>query len=136
MRWALVIGCSVANVVEQGSQPAGWVQCPDWVGPGDILDGETFTRPAPVEIRHITQLAFISRFTDPEAIALDLASIGATEGAAALRRYLNKVNVARFIDLERADTRAGVQALETAGLLAAGRALEILDAEIAAGERP
>ena len=42
---------------------------------------------------------------------------------------------ATFIDLSRADTRAGVQMLETAGLLAAGRALEILDAPVTPEER-
>ena len=86
-------------------------------------------------VRHITRLAFLSRFTDAEAIAIDLASIGATEGAASLRRYLAKTQAALWIDLDRADTRAGVQALETAGLLGAGRALEILDTPIDPHER-
>lgn len=75
----------------------------------------------------ISRLAFISRFTDAEAIALDLASQGATIPAASMRRYMQKVNAAEFIDLTRADTRAGVQALEQAGLLATGRAAVILD---------
>ncbi|MBP7568224.1 MAG: hypothetical protein KA795_19675, partial [Burkholderiaceae bacterium] len=64
-----------------------------------------------------------------------LASIGTTPQAAGMRRYLSKVNAAKFIDLDRADTRAGVQALEAATLLAAGRALQILDAPIQPGER-
>ena len=83
--------------------------------------------PAP---RRITRLAFLSRFTDPEAVAIDLASIGATAQAAGMRRYLSKVNAATYIDLDRADTRAGVQALEASGVLAAGRALQILDAPV------
>jgi len=86
--------------------------------------------------RHITQLAFISRFTDAEAKAIDLASIGATDAAASVRRYQKKVDAATYIDLDRADTRAGVQALETAGLLAAGRATVILDAPVQDSERP
>lgn len=85
--------------------------------------------------RHITQLAFISRFTDAEAVAIDLASIGATQQAASVRRYQKKVDAATYIDLDRADTRAGVQALEAAGLLAAGRALQILDAPVQESER-
>lgn len=80
--------------------------------------------------RHITKLAFMNRFTDAEAIALDLASIGATVNAAAIRRYKEKISVATFIDLDRQDTRAGVLALETLGLLAEGRALIILDSTI------
>jgi hypothetical protein len=77
----------------------------------------------------------MTRFTDAEAIALDLASIGATVEAASMRRYLDKVKVAKHIDLDRPDTRAGVQMLETIGLLSAGRALQILDAPIEPSER-
>ena len=84
----------------------------------------------------ITRLAFLSRFTDEEAVALDLASIGATVEAATLRRYMAKVNAANFIDLSREDTRAGVLALESIGILAEGRALEILDAPIQPEEVP
>lgn len=86
--------------------------------------------PAPAPARHITKLAFISRFTDAEWVTFDLASIGATQQAAGLRRYLEKVRLASFIDLDRADTRAGVLALEATTMLAEGRALEILDGEI------
>lgn len=81
--------------------------------------------PVPEDMR-ITRLAFLSRFTDAEAIGIDLASSGATPQAAALRRYLNKVNAATYIDLAREDTQAGVRALETLGILAVGRADEIL----------
>lgn len=90
---------------------------------------EVYQAPA-APVRHITKLAFMNRFTDAEAIALDLASIGATVNAAAIRRYKEKITVATFIDLDREDTRAGVQALETLGLLAEGRALVILDSTI------
>ena len=92
--------------------------------------------PAVIEPRHITTLAFLNRFTDAEAITIDLGSIGATVEAASLRRYMSKVNAATFIDLDRPDTRAGVQALEDGGVLAAGRALAILDAPIQPEERP
>lgn len=92
--------------------------------------------PAPAIQTLITRLAFLSRFTDAEAIALDLASIGATVQAATLRRYMSKVNAAAFIDLGREDTRAGVLALESMGILAAGRALEILDTPVLPQEVP
>ena len=84
----------------------------------------------------ITRLAFVDRFTDAEAVAIDLASIGATVQAASIRRYLDKVNKAVFIDLAREDTQAGVQALETNGLISAGRADAILTAPIQPHERP
>mgnify|MGYP000125491150 CR=1 FL=1 len=85
------------------------------------------TQPSP---KKITQLAFISRFTDAEAIALDLASIGATVEAASIRRYIQKINAATFIDLEREDTITGVNQLEAVGLIGAGRANAILTAPI------
>lgn len=87
--------------------------------------------PQPEMPKYLSQLAFISRFTDTEAVAIDLASIGATVPAATVRRYLQKVNAAEFIDLSREDTRSSVQALEAAGLLGAGRALIILDTPLA-----
>lgn len=105
--------------------------------PGTFIAPEPVPQPEPApELRHITRLAFLSRFTDPEAITIDLASIGATPQAAGMRRYLSKVNAATFIDLDRPDTRAGVQALEAVGILTEGRALEILDTPIDAQERP
>jgi hypothetical protein len=100
--------------------------------------------PAPVVVlRHITRLAFRARFTAPEKVALEIASLDnaaaampARQQAAALRVYLADVANAAYVDLDRADTRAGVQSLEALGLLAAGRALQILDSEITNAERP
>lgn len=86
--------------------------------------------------RHITRLAFLTRFTDEEAVAIDLASIGTTIEAAMMRRYTAKVEAASFIDLEREDTRQGVIALESVGILADGRALEILDNPVEPHEVP
>ena len=86
--------------------------------------------PEPEVPKKITQLAFISRFTDAEAIALDLASIGATVEAASIRRYVQKINAATFIDMDRADTITGVNQLEAVGLIGAGRANVILTAPI------
>ena len=94
--------------------------------------------PPPVEPteRNVSLKAFLSRFTDAEAIDIDLASIGATREAATVRRYLSKVNAAQHIDLADDETRTGVQALEAAGLLQPGRALAILDAPIEPKELP
>ena len=86
--------------------------------------------------RLVSNKAFLSRFTDAEAIDIDLASMGATREAATVRRYLSKVNAAQRIDLADDETRTGVQALEAAGLLQPGRALVILDAPIEPKELP
>ena len=82
----------------------------------------------------ITKLAFLNRFTDAEFIMFDLAaqhdssaSPDVKQAAAGLRRYMSKVNAATYIDLTREDTRVGVQILESLGMLASGRAIEILD---------
>lgn len=103
--------------------------------PGAWRLAEQQEEPAPAPDLRITRLAFLDRFTDAEAVAIDLASLGATVQAAGLRRYLHKVNSAQHIDLARADLQAGVQALEAAGLLAAGRAEQILTAPITDIER-
>ena len=92
--------------------------------------------PAEPTERNVSRKAFLSRFTDAEAIDIDLASMGATREAATVRRYLSKVNAAQHIDLADNETRTGVQALEAAGLLQPGRALAILDAPIQPKELP
>ena len=91
----------------------------------------------------ITRLAFRSRFTQAEKVALELAALddpAATlaqrQQAAAIRVHLADVSASTFVDLGRDDTRAGVQALETGGLIGVGRALHILDAPVEAHERP
>lgn len=91
----------------------------------------------------ITKLAFRNRFLQAEKIGIDLASIDDPSGTmpqrqqqAALRVYLADVASASWIDLARADTRAGVQQLEALGVLGAGRALVILDTPVALHERP
>lgn len=75
----------------------------------------------------ITNFAFISRFTDAEAVGIDLASQGATPEAAMMRRVQKKSDTAEYIDLQDATTRAGVMMLEQYGFIAPGRAAEILD---------
>ena len=121
----------------------GTVEAPDWVQLGAFInecnlwqnpDRIKVLSPAGAAVvpavRRITQLAFLNRFSDAEAITIDLASQGATPQAAAMRRYQSKVTAATYIDLDRSDTREGVEALEALGLLNAGRAAEILDSEV------
>lgn len=89
----------------------------------------------------MTKLAFRNRFTLAEKTGVELASLDDPSApmaqraqAAAIRVYLADVAAATFIDPAREETRAGVRALEAAGLIGAGRALEILDAPIGAAE--
>jgi hypothetical protein len=105
---------------------------------------EAAVPPAPDALpaaRLVTRLAFRNRFTGAEKVAIEFASLDNPDApaaqrqqAAALRVYQRDVESATFIDLDNVDTRAGVQMLEAAGLLAAGRAAEILDAPVAPGQ--
>lgn len=107
-----------------------WVMLP-------YVAAEPLPEPEPPHVsRDVSRKAFLSRFTDPEAVQIDLASIGATVEAAQVRRYLSKVNAAQHIDLNDPETREGVNALEAVGLIAPGRALEILDSPIQPKEMP
>ena len=108
-------------------------------GPRWTYNGEEFAPPVVVaeQSRRITRLAFRNRFTQAELVALEIASLdnpaadmAVRQQAASLRVMNANLATATFIDRARADTRGGVQQLEAGGLLAAGRALEILDAPI------
>lgn len=148
MQVLLIKGGVVVNCIESGSVALAAQFYPDCLcmertdamaaGPGDLFDGARFTTPARIVVapdRHITPLAFMVRFTDAEAIGIDMASQGATVQAASLRRFQAKVNVAAWIDLDLGETRGGLQALEAMGLIATGRAAAILDAPVMQNER-
>lgn len=102
----------------------------------------------PLRKRWITKLAFRQRMTGAERVALKQAQllptreVDETDAAYSARCSIpfqlqdmdDLLTDARYIDLGRADTRQMVQALEALQLLAPGRALEILDGEIAEHE--
>lgn len=107
-----------------------WVMLP-------YVEADPLPEPEPPHVpRDVSRKAFLSRFTDPEAVQIDLASIGATVEAAQVRRYLSKVNAAQHIDLNDPETRVGVHALEAGGLIEPGRAVAILDSPIQKKELP
>ena len=90
--------------------------------------------PQPKTSRRITPLAFRRRFTAAERAAIEWAAVDRAEAgtmermqAAQLRSTLKDQELASFIDLDDPDVAAGVQLLETVGLLADGRALQITD---------
>jgi len=93
-------------------------------------------QPAPPheQHRHITPLAFRRRFTGAERAAIEWAAVDRADAssaermqAAQLRSNLKDQELASFIDLDDPDVAAGVQLLETFGLIADGRALQITD---------
>lgn len=87
----------------------------------------------PVPTR-ITKLSFRQRFLQSERVAIEIASLDNPAApmemraqAATLRSYLKDIDAASHVDLNFPATRAGVQMLETVGLIGAGRAAVILD---------
>lgn len=84
----------------------------------------------------ITRLAFRNRFTTTEKATMEIAGLDNAaapmlqrQQAAVLRAYMADVAASTFVDLQRPDTRSGVQQLEAIGLIAAGRATQILDTQ-------
>ena len=128
-----------------------------WIGDGIIYplsvvgEGckvEDYTPPPPVieppapEVRRITELAFRGRFTMKEKVATELASVinqsdplAKQELAASIRALKDDISAASYIDLDRPDTRAGVMLMEEYGIIATGRAAEILDNPVQDFER-
>jgi len=155
--FALLEDGIVTNLIDTG--PAGW---PDGIditdlkprpGIGWTYDKDVgFTAPAlpepepapePVPNKIITNYAFDMRFTIEERIAIEMACMddpGAPMEqramAAALRVSQERAKKAQFTDLDNPVVRASVEEMETIGLLAEGRAAEILDASVQDEERP
>lgn len=151
MQYAQIENNTVVNIIEADAAfiatlPGQWLPASGasigWLHADGAL---TAPEPAPAaapDLR-ITRLAFRQRFTDAEQIAIELASLDNPSAAAAerqqqaaLRVYLKNVDAAQYIDLAAPTVQTGVQALEAMGLLAAGRAAEILSADVQPGERP
>ena len=78
------------------------------------------------ETKILSNLAFLQKFTAQERQTL--YTVARTN--AAVEDYIKQMNAAKFIDISRSDTIAGVRALETAGLLQVGRADIILTTTI------
>lgn len=154
MQYALIKNNVVENIAEADAE---WAQAvvADWQYTIDVTnltpqpsinwtyDGQTFTAPAvipteplpPVVVNwKITRFAFRARFTSAEKVAIEMAcldnpseALEQRQKSAMLRSMQKDVETATYIDLKNPDTRVGVQAMETAGLLAAGRATQILE---------
>jgi hypothetical protein len=93
--------------------------------------------------RHISKQALRARFTQAEKIAFEMAQIddpNATRDvrvAAASVRVLEKdMNAGAFVDLNGPNTQALIRGLQALGVIAAGRADEIIWGDIAPDEVP
>lgn len=123
------------NVVVGVSQVGDVINAPhmipiaslDAVSLGDVYnpDTGTFSTPpppvTPPRLR-LTKLEFRNQFTFAEKQAIYTAA----ETSVDIEIFLDDLMVAEYIDCDNSNTIANVNALETAGLIAAGRADEIL----------
>ena len=92
-------------------------------GAGDTFDGTNFTRPAKPAIKQkLTHRAFLKRLTIKEFKDIRQAA----KNNADVDMFLYLFERAQEIDLADPDTVAGLQMLESAGILNAGRAAEIV----------
>lgn len=103
----------------RGSVVVGGNPPPAWALPDPVDE------PVPsVPTRILSKLAYLRLFSQQERIAVRNAATQSPE----LFDYLDMLKLADEIDLMDADTVAAVQMLEAAGLIAPGRAGEILNA--------
>lgn len=137
-RYAQLSGNLVQNVIESASDPDGtngeWIACGD-AGPGWLYNAQTgvFSAPAAAsEQRHLAPASFKRRLTQPERIGIRQAAKVSDE----VYDFMDLLDTSKFIDLDDPLTQYGLQQLEAAGLLAAGRAAEILTAPVQESERP
>lgn len=124
----------------QSTTDPAYMEYVAWVSQGNQPTEVTI---AVLASRKITKLAFRNRFTTTEKVALEMASLDNPAGTmqqrqlqAALRVYLKDLDNATFVDLERADTVAGVNQLATMGIITADRAAKILTDPIQPSEMP
>ena len=92
---------------------------------GWLYDGTTFSEPPtpePIKITILTPYEFLKRFTSEERKAIKAATLTNPD----VDDLWTMFTVAQDIDLRNTDTINGVDALESLGILAEGRAAEIL----------
>ena len=106
----------------------GW----GWDGTQFVAPPVPLKPPAPPEQRHMAPASFKRRLSQPERIGIRQAAKVSDE----VYDFMDLLDTSKFIDLDDPLTQYGLQQLEAAGLLAAGRADEILNAPVLESERP
>lgn len=89
---------------------------------GTIAGVTLIANPLPPPTPSLAKLDFMRRFTDAELEGILVAA----QSVPLIAVYIKKLDAAISVSLEDPDTIAGVQALESGGLIATGRASQIL----------
>jgi hypothetical protein len=90
----------------------------DW----ELIPEPEVVEPTPTPVTVLTKLEFMNRFTDLELVTL----YSAAKTSVPLEIWLEKFKLASEVDITDQRTIDGIAALETVGILAVGRAAEIL----------
>jgi len=133
MEYALIEEGLVTNVIvsdlENLPTSGMWIDITEnpevgigWAYNGSIFIAPVVDAPIPEPVTILTLLAFRSRFTLAEKQVIYTAA----ETSVDVRIFLDDLSAASKIDLEDLRTIDGVESLEASGLLAMGRAAEIL----------
>lgn len=143
IRSGIVIDCIVADSCARAAQvfpDCTAVEQSGDIGVGWTYDNISFTPPAPTPApapdKRIAPNAFNARFTAAEWAAIDAASQAQSTLGSAIRRQFMRMTCTQSIDMADWITYSGTHGLESAGLISAGRASEILDTPVKPGERP
>lgn len=137
--YALIKDAFVVNVITADDPAFIEILRPDYTdiielqdgqscGPGDAYENGEFLKPPappipePEPIRIISRFAFRSRFTTEEKQAIYTVS----ESNITIKIWLDDLASAENVDLDLPETVSNVTALESAGLIAEGRAAAIL----------
>lgn len=114
-----------------GEIAALFTEVPDGTGANDTINQDgTWTKwvappePEPLPppaVRILTKLEYMDRFTDTELAGIYTAAKSVVQ----VEIWLEKFKLAAEVNLDDPRTLLGLQAMEAAGLLAAGRAAEI-----------
>lgn len=128
-RYAQLDGDTIVQVIESETDPDGingqWVACGDAAGPGWIRPGVDlpFEPPAPIPApRELAKIDFLKRFTQAERMAIRAAGRSNPE----VEDYIELMNAATVVHRDDPDMVRGITLMEAAGVLAAGRAAQIL----------
>jgi hypothetical protein len=145
-RYGLIVDTVVVNVVEQATAPTipgNWVLLPDGVGPEQQQQGQNFIARRSTRAATIRGDALLSRLTEAEEAALQVAmsdlpagSSGVRTAAAELRVWVRRTLATRAFDLRATSTQTWLERLQTAGVIAGGRAAAIVGADVLESERP
>lgn len=104
----------------------GWSQGAGYTAPAQAPE------PTPPADRRLAPASFKRRLTQQERIAIRQAA----KVNDAVYDFMDLLNSSKFVDLDDPLTQAGLQQMEAAGLMAAGRADAVLAAPVLPTERP